>query len=332
MREYNVLNLGAGWQSSRILLGACRGDFSKFDVAVFADTQWEPKAVYSNLEFLKGEASKAGIPVEVRTKGDLRADAIEFRRSRRSADGKRYASIPMFIKNPDGSKGRVRRQCTREYKIEVVESFVRRELLGLRPRARIPEGVVVRQWFGISADEASRAVFPITVRSVKARVGFDLFGGEIVVERKRWFPIPWKRHVYPLLNEVWNPDRSIRGEEFVPFTEQRGDCGRWLKRNYPGRDFPRSACIGCPFRNNEEWKDMRDNRPDEWEDACDFDDAQRTADRDGPGRRGPLAGLSYVHRQLIPLREANLMGDGEKGGGGCGSLFDGQDGLCDVWP
>ena len=72
---------------------------------------------------------------------------------------------------------------------------------------------------------------------------------------------------------------------------------------------------------------MRTNRPDEWEDACRFDDEQRVADRVGQGRRGLLVGEPYVHRQLVPLRMADLEGPGEKGGG-CGTLYDGMDGLC----
>ena len=59
-------------------------------------------------------------------------------------------------------------------------------------------------------------------------------------------------------------------------------------------------------------------------DACRFDEEQRQADLDGPGRRGLLVGQSFIHRQMVPLRMVDLDGDGEKGGG-CGTLFDGQD-------
>jgi hypothetical protein len=75
---------------------------------------------------------------------------------------------------------------------------------------------------------------------------------------------------------------------------------------------------------------MRDEAPDEWEDACRFDEAMRAADRDNASRRGKLVGELYLHRQLVPLRLADLGGDGEREGGGCGTLFDGQDGLCGV--
>lgn len=327
LRIYNVLNLGAGWQSSRILLGACAGEFPAFDAAVFADTQWEPEDIYNQLAFLEAEGAKAGIRMARETAGDLRQDAIDFRSLRESRDGKRYASIPTFIKNLDGSQGRVKRQCTKEYKIEVVDRWIRRELLGLQPKQRIPKGVLVRQWFGISDDEASRATFPGRLKKIKIKLGNDLYGDPVYRDGFKWMPVPWRHHVYPLLNEIWTPSRKIITEQFLPRREQRQDCGTWLQRNVPGRIFHRSACIGCPFRSNAEWRWMRDNRPDEFEDACQFDEAQRQADLDGQGRRGLLVGQSFVHRQLVPLRMADLNGIGEKGGG-CGTLYDGQDGLC----
>ena len=61
MRTYDVLNLGGGVQSSRILLGACRGELPLFDAAVFADTRWEPKAVYQNIDFLRGECERPAV-------------------------------------------------------------------------------------------------------------------------------------------------------------------------------------------------------------------------------------------------------------------------------
>src|SRR5690606_37800588 len=56
-----VLLLGAGVQSTTVLLMSCRGLLPKLDAAVFADTQWEPSEVYEHLEWLTGEAAIAGI-------------------------------------------------------------------------------------------------------------------------------------------------------------------------------------------------------------------------------------------------------------------------------
>ena len=60
---YQILSLGAGIQSSALLLMSARGVLPKLDGAVFADTGWEPATVYETLEWLKVEAEKAGIPV-----------------------------------------------------------------------------------------------------------------------------------------------------------------------------------------------------------------------------------------------------------------------------
>lgn len=328
---HNVLNLGAGWQSSMILLMACRGILPKFDAAIFADTQWEPAAVYTHLEWLKQQAIAAGIPLITVTAGDLRADAIEFRRNRRSSDGKRFASIPLFVLNADGSQGRVQRQCTKEYKIEACEKWVRRELLGLKARQRVPKGIMVRRWFGISTDESGRAVFPGRWEKATKKVR-NLFGELVEIEvPKKWHPTWWQENVYPLMDEVRTADRKVKPAGYLPCTFDRIAVGEWLRKNYPDRDIPRSACIGCPYRSNDEWRDMRDNRPDEWADACNVDDEFRVADAESQStRRKGIVGTLFVHRQMVPLRMANLDGDGERQGGGCGTLFDGMDGLCGV--
>jgi hypothetical protein len=53
----------AGLQSSALLMLAARGDIPPFGVAVFADTGWEPAAVYAQLDRLTVIAGRAGIAV-----------------------------------------------------------------------------------------------------------------------------------------------------------------------------------------------------------------------------------------------------------------------------
>jgi 3'-phosphoadenosine 5'-phosphosulfate sulfotransferase (PAPS reductase)/FAD synthetase len=72
-----VLSLGAGVQSTTVLLMSCRGVLPKLDAAVFADTRWEPTEVYDHLDWLTEEAAKAGIPVHRVTNGDLRQHTLE---------------------------------------------------------------------------------------------------------------------------------------------------------------------------------------------------------------------------------------------------------------
>ena len=53
-----ILSLGAGVQSTTVLLMSIRGELPRIDHAIFADTGWEPKAVYEHLDRLKEECEK----------------------------------------------------------------------------------------------------------------------------------------------------------------------------------------------------------------------------------------------------------------------------------
>ena len=64
--------------------------------------------------------------------------------------------IPVYLKGSDGeSDGIGRRQCTDNYKIRPIRRRIR-EMLGLRPRQRVPAGTTIELWLGISTDEAIR--------------------------------------------------------------------------------------------------------------------------------------------------------------------------------
>lgn len=93
-----VLSLGAGVQSSAVLLMSCRGVLPKVDAAIFADTQWEPPAVQDTLAFLATEAKKARIPVFVRTKGSLRDHSLRAKIKGNRKDGDTYAAMPLWVR------------------------------------------------------------------------------------------------------------------------------------------------------------------------------------------------------------------------------------------
>ena len=180
MKKHRILNLGAGTQSSALLIMADRGEIEPVEVAVFADTQDEPKEVYEHLQWLKGIVKRTPI-VEV-TAGDLREDALEFMQRRKSADGKRYASMPLYVLNPNGSRGMLNRQCTSEYKIIPIGKYIRREVLKLAKGKRVRKGTIVEQVFGISFDERSR------MKSPKQK---------------------WARFDYPLVDMKWRRQKVI---------------------------------------------------------------------------------------------------------------------------
>ena len=99
-----LLSLGAGVQSTTVLLLACDGVIPRFDYALFADTGWEPRQVYENLARLRAHAENAGIPVRTVSAGNIRTDALD--------PAHRFFSMPLHVLNTDGSRGLARRQCT----------------------------------------------------------------------------------------------------------------------------------------------------------------------------------------------------------------------------
>lgn len=128
---------------------SAEGILPKVEYAIFADTGWEPKAVYEHLDRLEREiAEPAGIPIIRVSSGNIRDDALN--------PDHRFASMPLYILNRDGRPGMTRRQCTGEYKVKPIKKKVR-DLLGYPYPARVPKGVFVEQWIGISTDEFHRA-------------------------------------------------------------------------------------------------------------------------------------------------------------------------------
>ncbi len=291
-----VASCGAGVQSTTILLLAIAGKLPKPDVAIFADTGWEPKAVYDQVARLERLSIEAGIAFHRVSNGNLRRDAID--------PVHRYASIPYYVLAPEGEtrdpiyasdvdtlfdavegsgsaeprivgwgsprpltlaerQGMGRRQCTAEYKLVPIKRKIR-ELLGARPPAfrSVPKGRVAEQWIGFSTDEVIRAN-----------------------RRKDSQGVSYLTTRYPLLE----------------LGMSRRDCERYLAEQGWG-DTAKSACIGCPFHGNRQWRELRDHHPEEWADAVAFDEAIRHG-----GARGlPLRGAAFLHRSRLPLALAPI--------------------------
>ena len=156
--DLRIISLGAGVQSSVMSLMAAEGAFGDLpDAAIFADTQAEPQGVYDHLDWLEQQLP---FPVHRVTAGNLTEDV---KRGLNSTGGS-FMTIPAFL-NRDGEWRHSRRQCTREYKVTPIHREVRR-LLGLKPRQRMPSGVWVEQWIGISIDEIRRQKPPRETRIV----------------------------------------------------------------------------------------------------------------------------------------------------------------------
>lgn len=219
MKTWRILNLGAGVQSTAVYLLAHEISLwgeDLLDFAIFADTGEEPQDVYQHLAWLQRHGS---IPIIIRTKGKLGNDLTKGQNS----TGQRFTSIPAFTTETEGeSGGMTRRQCSKEYKLEVIERSIRRDVIGLAPRQRVPKGVHVKQYFGISMDEAGRS------RRIKDAIKHK-----------------WIEPKFPLIKLGWT----------------RTDCLNYLSDKVP-HEVPKSACVFCPYHSDAEWLRIQNNPQD----------------------------------------------------------------------
>jgi hypothetical protein len=130
-----------------------RQELPPVDCAIFSDTGWEPAAVYEWLGWLETQ-----LPFSVHrvSAGNLRQDTMD----RSNSTGQRFAVVPWYTLNRDGSKGMGRRQCTAEYKLRPLQRKVVDLMGGKRPKGGC------EMLIGISMDEVWR-MKPSRVQYIK---------------------------------------------------------------------------------------------------------------------------------------------------------------------
>lgn len=262
--EAVFISLGGGVQSSTLVEMYLEGDLDlpRLDGVLFADTGDEPAWVYQQVAYLRQRLATINVPLVTVSKGSLIADV--------QAEFGRFVTMPLWVRGKDGKPAMIRRQCTREYKLEpmrdeILDYLIERDLAKTIVRAtgtarRVNPGVLVKQVVGISLDEFQRAC-----------------------EADKW-GTSWLKTDYPLI---------------YPYRMRRTDCVSYLQK----RDLPvpkKSSCRRCPYHDDYFWLDAYENyRASVFEPACAFDDWLRT--EDGRGRI-KLNALAYLHRACEPLR------------------------------
>lgn len=299
-----ILNLGAGTQSSWLYAEMCDGTIPPADLAIFSDTGWEPQAVYNQLAWLK---SWGTIPIIEVTAGNIRTDALRSRVRGIASEGHRWASMPLYtlrVWQPSEVDEFEAAMCAR---IDAshdglwgpVEDFG--SLESRRMLSDLRRGIPVRQAGQITRQCTSEyKLIPIEKYIRTEILGLahgERYNGEdgavqqvfgISFDERTRMRTPhhrWSTFDYPLV------DRRMRRDRVIELAAIR----------FPGRIFPRSACLGCPYHSNAEWRALRDNDPIGWADACEVD----RLIRDCCGMRGRM----FLHRSCVPLWETDLSDD-----------------------
>lgn len=259
--KYSILHLGAGVQSSAIYCLMADGEIPSADYALFADTQEEPSWVYDQLEILKKIDGPEIICV---TAGKIGDDLMNGMNS----TGQRFASIPAHTTYVEGVKGGLtRRQCTREYKIDPIDKWVRRDLLELKPRQRLPNDVRLISYFGFSTDESNRAF--------RMQKQFSRYGD-------KW------RCEFPLF--------------FDDIMMTRRDARIYVEKR-TGVEWRSSRCVFCPLQNNSHWREIKEHDESGWKRAVEVDIGLRT---DGAVANRDMREIMYVHKSCTPLEASSL--------------------------
>tara|TARA_Y100000310_G_scaffold195391_1_gene195376 strand:+ start:43 stop:819 length:777 start_codon:yes stop_codon:yes gene_type:complete len=256
-----IISLGLGVQSTALYLMSSLGYIDRADHAIFADPGAELPDTYQLWDYLnEWRRLNNGIPL-TKKKKSLYDDIIRGQNS----TGQRWASIPAFGE----SGGMIRRQCTLEYKINVVVKIIR-ELHGLKKYGRMKPTEI---WLGISLDE---------------------------IQRMKESRIPKVTYHYPLI------DQKIT----------RSDCKKFLEeRSF--HNVKKSSCVFCPYHSNRQWREIKEDYPEEWKKAIKVDKAIRDSSKRG------VKDQLFLHRSLKPIEEAYLQEDQEE-------LFMCEEGFCGI--
>lgn len=297
--EFTYQAMGAGVQSTTIALLAANGAIEKPKFAVFSDTGWEPQGVYDHLDKLNREVLEpSGITLHKVSKSDLSKDA-----------GSNFAPdlMPLYIRDSEsGKEGITKRQCTSVYKIGPLNRWVREQLGAQRSEVvcKYCGGAGERDapWLVKAGEKETRGpcwvcagtgtrrlVGSVPDKGAWARsyIGFSVDEiGRVSASRDRYVV-----NHYPLLD----------------LRMSRDDCYDYLADQGWG-STPKSACIGCPFHTNAEWRKVQAD-PVQWKSAIEVDERIRHS----PGRRG----IGFLHHSRVPLAIADISTGGDDELGSC---------------
>ena len=155
-----ILSCGAGQQSTALALMSCDntihpGKFPLvpvYDAVLFCDLGGEREWVYRQVDFLKMQCEKHGIPFYILNGKNLKEDYME------NYGVNRVTTIPFWSIDENGKKAKMTRHCTIDYKIIQMQNFVRWELLGYKKGQRTkPEDIQAHEMhIGFTHEEQQR--------------------------------------------------------------------------------------------------------------------------------------------------------------------------------
>lgn len=267
MREIilDVQSIGFGVQSVGMAIMSGMDLFPRPDMYCYSALP-DGKRTKEYIDYITPKLHSLGVDVQILTPKDLYQHILNWP----IAD--RVSMLPVWFMGSDGKRQPLNRQCTGDFKIDIVASAIR-ERLGL---ARLKRNTV-RVWQGISIDEIKRT----------KKKSFALY------------PESFRVNHLPYIGQYANIT-------YPQFTWESYSRDKIIDKIFKANGIitpPKSSCFFCPFHDIEEWFDLFSNDPQGWELACVLDDSIRNYNTPtGVLESGPF----YLYEGLIPLREIDF--------------------------
>ena len=220
-----ILSFGAGMQSTALALMSCENSLSLkkgqpmphpdvpiYDLVIFCDLGMEPSWVMDQVMFTQHVCDQVKIPFKI-LDSPLHEDFM------RNFGERRTVSIPWWTLRGDGHKAKMPRNCTIDYKIEVIAKYVRWEVLGYRKGQRLrPEDRKAHEMhMGFSYEEQKRC---------KESTNPMFVNHYPLVEMKLV-----RADNYAYIRDVWGLETRASACTFCPF--HRNYFFRYLRENLP---------------------------------------------------------------------------------------------------
>lgn len=252
------------------------GDLEPFDHVIFSDTGWEPPDVYEHLERLSAFSAERGTPITTVTAGNIRDDHLDPQHDH------------LFIRNAKKYPHYQGRQRT------FIPFFVQSEPTDDNPSGKGKTFRTCTKTYKIEPVE----------KEIRRILGLK--------PRARW---PLEHVVDQFLGISWDEATRVRLSDRPAIVNHYPLVDRKLDRDWcheymasVGWSAPRSACIGCPFHRNDEWRRLRDHDPASWQEAIEFDETFRERTLAG---LTPISGVPFLHDSRLPLRDAPIDDGGD---------------------
>jgi len=220
-----ILSCGAGMQSTALALMSCENALAAskgrafpneevpiYDLVIFCDLGMEPSWVRKQWEFIVSSCKSVGIET-------VKLDTDLYGHLMKNFGERRTVSIPWWTLRDDGKKSKMPRNCTVDFKVEMISKYIRWQVLGYRKGQRLKDCDIKthEMHMGFSTEEARRCNESPNL----------MFVNKFPLVKMQWT----RAESYAYCLDVWGLDTKASACTFCPY--HRNYFFKYLKENLP---------------------------------------------------------------------------------------------------